>query len=270
MNIKYISLICLLSCMVAACDMIDYHPYDVRIKGETNLTETNIARIEKNCKGKNTFKFAVISDTQRWYDETEAEVKDINARGDIDFVIHCGDLSDFGATDEFEWMRDILQKLKMPYVCIIGNHDCLGTGEEAFRKIYGAENFTFTAGGVRFVCLNTNALEYDYSRPVPDFSFMQQILEDTTNTAARTIMAMHARPTSEQFNNNVKKVFHDFIKRYPNLLFCINGHDHRTEATNLFNDGVIYYECGNAKKRQYLVFTVKPGKNNYDYEVVDF
>lgn len=266
---KWLSTLGLLCCLTA-CDMVDYHPYDVRIKGETDLTNKNISKIEAACKGKEAFKFAVISDTQRWYDDTQDEVEAINARGDIDFVIHCGDQSDFGATDEFEWMRNIFQKLTMPYVCIIGNHDCLGTGEDAFRKIYGAENFTFTAGNVRFVCLNTNALEYDYSRPVPDFTYMQELLDDTTSTATKTIVAMHARPTSEQFNNNVKKVFHDFIKKYPNLQFCINGHDHTTEAVDLFNDGVMYYECGNARKRQYLVFTIKPGKHEYDYEVVDF
>ena len=38
----------------------------------------------------------MISDTQRWYNSTEDVVKALNARGDIDFVIHGGDQSDFG------------------------------------------------------------------------------------------------------------------------------------------------------------------------------
>ena len=40
----------------------------------------------------------MISDTQRWYNSTEDVVKALNARGDIDFVIHGGDQSDFGVT----------------------------------------------------------------------------------------------------------------------------------------------------------------------------
>lgn len=256
--------------LLGACDLIDYHPYDVRISGETGLTEKNIRLIEERCRGRQTFRFAVISDTQRLYDDTRDEVDAINRRGDIDFVIHCGDQSDFGATHEFEWMRDIFQKLRMPYVCIIGNHDRLGTGDDAYKKIYGAENFTFTAGDVRFVCLNTNALEYDYSHAIPDFTFMRDVLEDPASTATKTIVAMHAGPKSEQFNNNVEYVFHDFIKRYPQLQFCIFGHGHTTEVDDLFGDGVLYYECGNAAKRQYLVFTIQPEAHAYDYEVADF
>ena len=56
----------------------------------------------------------MISDTQRWYNSTEDVVKALNARGDIDFVIHGGDQSDFGVTKEFIWMRDIFNKFQMP------------------------------------------------------------------------------------------------------------------------------------------------------------
>lgn len=121
--------------------------------------------------GKEEFSFVLISDTQRWYDETEDAVNAINERNDVDFVIHCGDLSDFGMKMEFEKQRDILNRLSVPYVCLLGNHDCLATGKEVFNTIFGDENFAFTAGNVRFVCLNTNALEFDYSEAVPDFSF---------------------------------------------------------------------------------------------------
>ena len=83
------------------CDLIDYHPYDVDISGETGINAKNMAKIESNCKGKTTIKFAVMGDSQRWYDETEQFVKHINRRNDIDFVIHGGDVSDFGITNEF-------------------------------------------------------------------------------------------------------------------------------------------------------------------------
>lgn len=56
----------------------------------------------------------MISDTQRWYNSTEDVVKALNARGDIDFVIHGGDQSDFGVTKEFIWMRDIFNKFRCP------------------------------------------------------------------------------------------------------------------------------------------------------------
>ena len=88
--------------------MIDYHPYDVKISGETNINAKNIIKIENNCKGKDTIRFITMGDSQRWYDETVDFVNNVNKRNDIDFVIHGGDLSDFGVTDEFLWQRDIM------------------------------------------------------------------------------------------------------------------------------------------------------------------
>ena len=81
-----------------ACDMLEVHPYDAYVRGEKNLNEKNIQAITTKLKDQKEFRFAFISDTQRWYDETESMVSHINKRGDVDFVIHGGDLSDFGAT----------------------------------------------------------------------------------------------------------------------------------------------------------------------------
>lgn len=65
-----------------------------------------------------------------------------------------------------------MNKLNVPYVTLIGNHDVLGNGKAVFEEIFGTDNFSFIAGKTKFVCLNTNALEYDYSHPVPDFNFL--------------------------------------------------------------------------------------------------
>ena len=42
-KLLYPSFLCLL---MAGCDMIDYHPYDVHISGETDVNAHNIAQIE--------------------------------------------------------------------------------------------------------------------------------------------------------------------------------------------------------------------------------
>lgn len=131
-------LICLIPflMLLAGCDLFEAHPYDGKVTGETGINQKNIQLIEKSCADKESIRFALVGDTQRWYDETEDFVDAINQRDDIDFVIHGGDVADFGLTDEFMWQRDILNRLKVPYVVIIGNHDCLATGEGVFRKIF--------------------------------------------------------------------------------------------------------------------------------------
>ncbi len=251
---------------LTACDMIESHPYDVNVTGEKHLTDRNTALIEAALEGKTSFTFAMISDTQRGYDETADAVRAINRRGDIDFVVHGGDFTEYGATREFEWARDILGRLKMPYVSVIGNHDCIATGIEAYETIFGDQDYAFTAGDVRFICLNTNALEFNYSVAIPDFGFLKNELAALPPSVTRTIVLMHAGPFSDQFNNNTA---HECLKNFPGLQFCLYGHGHHVQATDMFDDGVIYYECANIKKRSFLVFDIKDD-GSYDYEVVDF
>lgn len=266
---KFIPVLLALSFIFQGCDMIEYHPYDGRVSGERDINNKNIARIEKACKGKTAIRFAVISDTQRWYDETEDAVKALNKRNDIDFVIHAGDVSDFGLTKEFIWMRDRLNELNTPYVVILGNHDCLANGMDVFHTVFGEVNLSFLAGNTKFVCLNTNALEFDYSHPVPDFEFILNELNDEREEYQKTVMAMHVRPYNEQFNNNIAPVFQHYIKQFRDLQFCINGHDHQLQVEELFDDGVIYYGCPNIAKKKYLAFTIN-ADDTYDYEVVEF
>lgn len=253
--------------LLYSCDLIDYHPYDGRVKGDQNLNIKAMEQITGLCRDKDTIRFAMMGDTQRWYDETEDFVTDVNNRDNIDFVIHGGDISDFGLKKEYEWVRSIMGKLKVPYVALIGNHDVIGNGDQVYRKIYGEENFAFIAGDTKFVCLNTNAFEYDYSNPVPDFGFLRKQLADSLSHT-RTIAVMHAPPGSEQFNNNVKEIFHYTLTKFPQLLFALHAHDHNTKISDMFGDGILYYGCTCMKKRAYFLFTLTP--DNYTYEEVHF
>lgn len=254
--------------LIQGCDILESHPYDVNVSGDKRLTDKNISLIESSLAGKQSFVFAMISDTQRGYDATAEAVKVINAYGGIDFVVHGGDFTEHGATREFEWQRDILAGLEMPYVSVIGNHDCIGTGMDAYKAIFGRLDYAFTAGDVRFLCLNTNALEFDYSTAVPDFSFLRYELATISPEIRRTVVLMHAGPFCEQFNNNVAHEFHRLLKSFPDLQFCLYGHGHNLVASDIFGDGLMYYECANIKKRSFLLFTIK--EEGYDYEVMEF
>ncbi len=254
---------------VSSCDYFEYHPYDIPSSGTGyhHINDKNIAVIEAMDQSRDTIRFAFMGDTQRYYDETVDFVKHLNRRTDVDFVIHGGDISDFGMTKEFQWVHDIMKKLTVPYVAMVGNHDLLGHGKDVFDDIYGDFNFAFIFRGTRFIFLNTNALEFDYATPVPDFDYMFQFLEDKPEVE-QTIVAMHAQPFSEQFNNNVKFMFNKVIESYKNTLFCIHAHAHKLMENDFFNNGIIYYGCDAMVGRSYLLFTVTRG--SYEYEVIKF
>ena len=223
-KLLYPSFLCLL---IAGCDMIDYHPYDVHISGETDVNAHNIAQIEQNCQNKTTIRFVTMG--------------------------------------EFLWQRDIMNKLKIPYVVLLGNHDCLGTGEETYRVIFGDPNFSFIAGRVKFVCLNTNAIEFDYSRPIPDFEFLAAQIRDHEEEFDKTVVSMHIRPFCNEFNNNVAHVFQRYIKEFPGLQFCTSAHEHHRFEKDLFEDGIMYYMSDCMKNRNYYIFTITP--DGYEREV---
>ena len=204
--------------------------------GDRNINQCNIKIIESICKEKDSLKVAFIGDTHGWYSDTRDMVSKLNETSELDFVVHLGDLTDCGTTKEYIWTRELLSKIKVPYIALIGNHDFLGTGDQMYQKMYGELDFSFIAGRIKIVCLNTNATEYDYLAAVPNLDFMENEIYSDNDKFDRSIICMHSRPFCEQFNNNVAKVFQLYVKNMPGLMFCVNGHDHRTSQIDLYND----------------------------------
>jgi len=281
--------------ILAGCDQFEYHPYSVEIHGKNDINTKNIARLESSGI-KAPFKFAFISDTQGSLDEMSEALELIKSMGDIEFIIHGGDMTDFGLPKEFIWTRDILEGCGLPYLSVIGNHDCLGNGEDTFNYIFGPENFSLNINCVHIVGLNTIALEYDYSKPVPDLNYIEEDIIDVNrintmhpDSLTHTVVAMHSRPYDEQFNNNIAKPFNRYIEEYPGMTnknteetevanktsktdakkgFCVNGHNHTTDVSDLFGNGIIYYQCANIGKRSFFIFTIT--KEGYEYETIEF
>lgn len=274
MNTHRLSLSCLLTTLtlgmlLVSCDeAFDIHPYDVDFKGDRGINARQIATIEQRCASKDTLRIAFISDTHGWYTDMKDEVASLNEHDDLDFVIHCGDLTDTGTSKEFEWSRDILNGLHMPYVALVGNHDFLGTGNQAYDVMFGTMDFSFIASRVKFVCLNTNATEYDYMAAVPNFDFMEQEVTTGTDRFDRTLPIMHAPPYSDQFNNNVCKAFRRYLDLFPGLLCCIYGHNHNDTVDDIYDDGLLFWGIDCAEHRNYRIMTITP--DGYEMEQIHF
>ena len=131
---KYVLI--LTTCLLSACDgVFDIHPYDVKFNGETGINKKQMAVIESQFKNSDTLRVAFIRDTHLWLSDARDQVADVNKRN-VDFVVHCGDLTDTATAKEYEWSRDILQGLKAPFVALIGNHDYLGTCDLYIRSMF--------------------------------------------------------------------------------------------------------------------------------------
>ena len=261
-------LICLAALLTSCGDAFDIHPYDVNFKGDRDINARQMAAIEQQFADKDTLRVAFISDTHLWLTDARDQIADLNRRTDVDFVVHCGDLTDTGTAKEYEWSRDILTALNCPFVALIGNHDFLGTGNQAYNVMYGDMNFSFIAARVKFVCLNTNATEYDYMAAVPDFDYMEEQFARDADKFDRTIVVMHAPPYSNQFNNNVCKAFRRYLDLFPGLMCCVYGHNHTDKVSDIYGAGLMFYGIDCAEHRNYRIFTIT--HDGYEVEQIHF
>ena len=256
--------------LLSSCSggVFDTHPYDVDISGETGINARQMSVIESKFANKDTLRVAFISDTHLWLSDAKDQVEDVNRRKNIDFVVHCGDLTDTATEVEFEWSRDILSDLNYPFVALIGNHDFLGTGDQTYEVMYGPMDFSFIAGRVKFLCLNTNATEYDYLAAIPNFDWMEEEMTKDSDRFDRTVIIMHAPPYSDQFNNNVCKAFRRYLDYFPGLMCCVYGHNHDDTVSDFYNDGLIFYGIDCAQHRNYRILTITP--DGYEMEQIRF
>lgn len=103
---------------------------------------------------------------------------------------------------------------------------------------------------------------------MPNIQYIRNEIDNVPEGVEKTVVAMHAGPFSEQFNNNLAEYFEYYLRQMPDLQFCVYGHGHNISVDDFFNDGILYYQCTCAKKRAYLLFTLNA--DGYAYEVVNF
>jgi len=118
---------------------------------------------EAATKSISPFTFAVLTDSHLYdipnhkFDAILAKgVADINAMNPRpDFVIYSGDLGQSGKEAELVKGKRILDKLKMPYRIILGEHDYYLDMGKAWRGMFGDEHWSVDHKGVHIIGLNS-------------------------------------------------------------------------------------------------------------------
>jgi len=156
------------------CDLFDFTPHDINVKVK-NLNQTNYRKILQKQNGSDSiFNFAVIADSHRAYDRLQEMVLHLNKQSDIDFLIIAGDVTKFGLIKEYNWLHTVLKMLNIPYIVLLGNHDCQGNGKAIFKKMFGEFDDVFNYKNTKFVFANNNGWEFDSD--VPNYNFLDTAL----------------------------------------------------------------------------------------------
>lgn len=170
-----ISIFTLTILFLVSCDKFEYSPYQTKLpKGTpTGLNAHNMALIksrEESTSMSDTVTIIYTGDSQRFYDDLEKLVNRANQIPNVDFLVFCGDIADFGLMQEYLWINERLERLHYPYLTVIGNHDLTHQNGEVFTELYGEKNYTLTYKDYTFLFHDTNSREYNFNGSVPNIS----------------------------------------------------------------------------------------------------
>jgi len=188
------------------------------------------------CKTERSVKFAYLTDTHvsigtTSVDDLEYSVNDINSLKDVDFVIIGGDITEFGSDLEIAAAKSILDRLKVPYYILSGNHDSKWSesGCNTFAKVFGYEHFDFEFGGIRFIGCNSGPNMRMAPALVPRESIVW--LDSLTNVIPRgtPVVFVNHYPLDDEMLN-YKEVLTYLARTNIQVALCGHGHNNHTST----------------------------------------
>jgi 3',5'-cyclic-AMP phosphodiesterase len=231
-----IGILCVL--LLSSCEKFEYSPYQTdNLKRPEELNNINLAKlkaIEETADDTVTIMFT--GDSQRFYNSLDALVQKTNSIPDIDFLILAGDISDFALLQEFMWVYNRLEKLKVPYLCVIGNHDLTSNGSKIYTEMFGPKNFSFTYKEYKFLFHDTNGREYNFNGKIPDLEWLRSEL----TSAKYYVGVSHVPPYDVDFDKELETPYKNLLSSTPGFFLSLNGHLHHGGDSYYYDDNVRY------------------------------
>jgi predicted phosphodiesterase len=215
------------SVLLVTSGCVEFSPFETDLRDdEQDWTEANLERLRDTPPPHGAWKLAAISDSHSGYEELAELVEIFNERGDISLVLHAGDMTDFGLRQEYRWSLEQLSRLEMPWLTVIGNHDALSNGPGVYAHMFGPLDYSFEWGGVRFVCFNSNRLEF--GSDVPDWDWVEA--KSVAPEGGGTVILTHIPPWAPELS--AEERFAE-IAALPGMLLSLHGHLHGGSARAL-------------------------------------
>jgi 3',5'-cyclic-AMP phosphodiesterase len=240
------------------CDQpFSFTPFDAGPPAVTNITRTNLERIKALQVSNDVIRVALLSDTHYHFDDTADALNQISRDTSISFTIVTGDITENGLKKEFELFHSMMEKSHKPYLTVIGNHDHLSNGGLVYESMFGAPNYSFELGGVKFVMWDNVLWE---SNRTPDWQWFMnevQINQDDVGESgsARVVIPFsHIPPIDGQLADSAS-VYHQLMVENQ-IALSVHGHKHEYMNEQLYDERVRYVTVGSPQKRSYAVLTI--------------
>jgi 3',5'-cyclic-AMP phosphodiesterase len=146
--------------LLGSAGCLRFSPFQTDLDDEQrDQTRKNLERLAGTPAPGGPLRLAFVSDTHRAHEELSALVDWVTARDDLSLVLHGGDMTDFGSRQEYLWVHEVLERLRVPAFVAPGNHDLLTSGASLYDEMFGPRNVAFDWGGYRFLLFDTNTIE---------------------------------------------------------------------------------------------------------------
>lgn len=180
-------------------------------------------------------KFAVVTDTHIGKNKNgvglQEIVTDINNNPQIEFVLHAGDISDFGYDDQLKESKRLLDGLNVPYFIVPGNHDTgwSSSGSLIYDKLWKEQRFIQDIDEVRFIGFSTGPFGRMSRGYVPkdQIRWLDSLV---TVTSSETPVVFLTHYPLDKGMSNYEEVIE--IMKKVNTIAVLVGHGHRNKLFN--------------------------------------
>jgi 3',5'-cyclic-AMP phosphodiesterase len=225
---------------------IEFSPFETDLADDERAqNRKNLAELAASPEPGDSFRFAVVADSHQYADELSEIVGSINRRPGIDFVAHLGDMTDLGLREEYRATLGVMKRLRVPFVTVIGNHDAISNGKRVYQGMFGAYDYVFHRGFARFVCFNSNSLEFDST---PNIDWLAQ--QTVKAAGVESVVALsHQGPGEPDYAGVLEQNRSDLL---------ITAHRHSFSLAD--EEELLRVTVGSASSGHWLVVTASAGR----------
>jgi predicted phosphodiesterase len=157
----------------------------------------------------------------------------------VSFVFLPGDVADDGSRAAYAVVRAELDRLKVPWCAIIGDHDVHEKSFANFREAMSEQtHYAFTIGSVRFIAMNAFDMPHPGSFTVSDeqLAWVKRELQTATGAGQTNVLLLHCYPSDLKVGGTELMA----ILRNCDVRLIDMGHTHYNEIAN---DGRTIYSA---------------------------
>ena len=199
------------------------------------------------------FSFIVVADTH--YNFNSIKLEKIKSKAlDANFIMIAGDLTNSGNPYQYDALEADMQRITVPVLPVIGNHDRLHSGWGEYNKRFGKNYYSIEIGKTLIIALDTASGALGEKQK----NWLINLLDN--NSSENRILITHFQ--EYKLPLYPQKEVMDIVEKYK-IQLCIFGHEH---IFHMFKQGESDYIILNKQghHNDSIIVSIKNNKLNWD------